>query len=94
MTIIAIFLIIGIPTMAKLKDEQDKSIELVITNKIKDNANRCWNTNTCTSNKVYLKDLYNLGYLEQIINPKTKEYISEESYAIKESNLVKVTIIY
>ena len=94
MTIIALLLILGIPTMLKLKEEQDKNIELVITNKIKDSANRCWNTDNCINNKVYIKELYNMGFLKQIVNPKTKEYISEESYAIKENNEVKVTIIY
>ena len=46
-------------------------------------AESCYYKNDCTSKKVTLKELYDKRYInERIVDPKTKEEYSEDSYVL------------
>ncbi|HOP65498.1 MAG TPA: hypothetical protein PLX66_00515 [Bacilli bacterium] len=93
-TILALILIIGIPTYLKVnKNYQERAI-LTIENKIKIKAVQCWNENKCPNNIIYLNDLYDLNYLDKVINPLTKEEINKEAYVEKEEdNTIVVNLL-
>ena len=79
-TIIAVALIIAIPTVYKIiKNHNDRLIE-VTTKRIKEAAKNCKLDEKCTNNKITLKELYDNEYLEKESNPITKEYYNEDSY--------------
>ncbi len=61
---------------------------LVIDNKIKEVAKKCYEDNNCEG-KITLKDLYEKEYLEIQYDPKTKEKMNENkciTYDNKEIN--------
>ncbi len=91
-TIIAVILIIGIPTYNKVSDRYESRVDLTIKNKIKVKAIQCWNENRCLNDIVYLSDLYEIGYLDEVIDPITKKAISASSYVTKENGDIVINI--
>lgn len=84
-SVIIIVLIIGIPTIYKVVKTHNDNLYQVIENKIIEAAKKCYYEEKCVNEKIYLKDLYNMDYLEEVSNPVTKEYYNEESYVIREN---------
>ena len=79
-TIVIVFgLIIGVTSFKVVKDHQEKLI-LVEEKYIIGQAKNCINEKKCTEDKVTLKTLYDLDYLEKQVNPVTKAYYSEDAY--------------
>lgn len=86
-SIIIILLIIGIPTTYKVIKNHQKNLLKSTESKIVNAAKKCYFEEKCLDNKIYLKDLYNLEYLDKVSNPITKEYYNENSYIeIEDSN--------
>ena len=79
-TIIAIILIISIPTIYKVVKDHNEHLYLVVEEKIIEGAKKCFYDNVCTNNEITLKELYDNKYLSQISDPVTKEYYNEKSY--------------
>lgn len=90
-TCISIILIISIPTIYKVVKKHNNNLYKVTENKIIEAAKRCFYEEKCLDEKIYLRDLYNLKFLEQVNNPITKEYYNENSYV--ERNNSKFTFI-
>lgn len=90
-TCISIILIISIPTIYKVVKKHNNNLYKVTENKIIEAAKRCFYEEKCLDEKIYLRDLYNLKFLEQVNNPITKEYYNENSYI--ERNNSKFTFI-
>ena len=60
---------------------------------VTENAFRCYYEGKCQNKIVTLNELYNLGYITQdIVNPKTKEIYSKDSYV--EISLNEMKLIY
>ena len=79
-TILSILLILGIPTIYKVVKNHHHNLYLVVEEKIINSAKKCYFDEICNENKIFLKDLYELNYLEKVNNPVTKEYYNELSY--------------
>ena len=91
-TIIAIILIIGVPTYYKVNSRYESRVELTMKNKIKVKAIQCWNDSKCPNDTVYLSDLYKTGYLDKVINPVTKKAINDYSYVKKENGKLIIKV--
>ena len=77
--VIIIGLIIGVTSYKVVKTHQDKLI-LVEEKYIIEKAKECINEKKCNEEKVTLKELYTLEYLDKQSNPVTKKYYNEDSY--------------
>lgn len=78
MSIITSLLIIAIASAVKIKDEQNQHAEYAMESKIKYYAKRCYLEGNCQG-EITLKDLYDKAYLEEIVNPLTKEILDEST---------------
>lgn len=84
-SVIAIVLIISIPTIYKAVKNHNNILYQVVEEKIIEAAKSCFYDSKCTNEKIYLKDLYNLEYLDSVSNPITKEYYNVESYVLRDN---------
>ena len=84
-SVLAIVLIICIPTIYKVLKNHNDTLYRVVEDKIIGAAKKCYYEEQCLTKKIYLKDLYALEYLEEIIDPITKEYYNIDSYVIREN---------
>lgn len=83
--LISLILITSVTTFKVINIHKDKL--LLVENKyLIETAKKCINEKNCQSDKVTLKELYDLEYLEKESNPVTKEYYSEESYIELKNN--------
>lgn len=86
-TIIAIILIIGIPTIYKVVKNHHTKLYTISEKRIIEAAKKCWNEDKCKNDTITLKDLYDLKYLEKEANPVTKKYYAESSKIIKKEEI-------
>lgn len=86
-TIVALILIIGIPTIYKVVKNHNETLYKISEKRIIEAAKKCWNEEKCTKDTITLKELYNLEYLEKEANPVTKKYYSESSKIIKKEEI-------
>ncbi|MGN1380485.1 MAG: hypothetical protein ACI4W0_02980 [Bacilli bacterium] len=77
---ISIFLLLGINKT--IKDHHDRQYT-VVYNKIKEAAKACYQKAECEG-EITLKDLYDKGYLDEAIDPITKEPIDSSLCLTKE----------
>lgn len=92
-SIIAILLIILIPTVYKVIKIHHNNLYQVVEEKVINSAKKCFYEEKCLNEKIYLKELYELSYLEKVSNPITKEYYNEESYVEKNNNVFKFIVV-
>ena len=81
-TIVAIILIILIPTVYNIIKKHNDRLIMVTEKRIEEAAKDCYLKDICKDNKITLKVLYDNKYLEKESNPITKEYYNEESYVL------------
>ncbi|MGN1378850.1 MAG: hypothetical protein ACI4XR_00390 [Bacilli bacterium] len=82
-TIISCFLIISIPTFYKIIKTNEEKLYIVNEKKVTESAYKCYYEGKCKGSTITLKELYDNGYLvDNIVDPKTKEIYSENSYVI------------
>ena len=81
-TIVAIILIILIPTVYNIIKKHNDRLIKVTEKRIEEAAKDCYLKDICKDNKITLKVLYDNKYLEKESNPITKEYYNEESYVL------------
>lgn len=91
-TIIAITLIIGIPTIYKVVNNHFDSLNKVVEKQVIEKAKSCFYNGICLNEKILLKELYDLG-LEKVSNPRTKEYYNENSYVLRENIEFKFIVV-
>lgn len=84
--LLIIFLIGGFTAYKVIRMHNDNLI-LVTEKRIIEAAQKCWREDKCPNDIVTLKELYENNYLEQEINPLTKEIYSDASYVTKEENV-------
>ena len=75
--IICLSLIIGM-SYYKINKERHDATYKVINKRIIESANLCFKDNLCQKNMT-LGELISKGYLEQIVDPDTKQYYSSSS---------------
>lgn len=86
--VLSILLISGY-TAYKVVTIHNHNVLLVSEKRIIEAAKNCVNEDKCEGNKITLKNLYEEKYLEQEINPLTKEIYNDNSYVlIKEEKFV------
>lgn len=78
--------VIVITSIIKVSISHKEKLYNSTVSKIIETAKRCYNEEKCSSNKITLKELYDLKYLDQMSNPKTKEIFNEKSYVVIENN--------
>ena len=88
-TIIAIVLIILIPTVYTIIKKHNDRLLTVSHKRIQEAARDCYLDGICLEEKIILQQLYDNNYLEKESNPLTKEYYNENSYVLKNKNKYK-----
>ena len=90
-TIIAITLIIAVPTFHKVGSINQYRLNEVNEKLVTESAFRCYYEGKCQNKVVTLNDLYNLGYITtDIVDPKTKEIYNKYSYVEVSLNEMKL----
>ncbi len=84
-SLIAIILIIAVPTILKVIDYHNEKLYDTMESKIIEKTKICFLEEKCSEDKVSLKKLYSLGYLEKIEDPVKHIYVNENSYVIKKN---------
>ena len=79
-TLIAIALIVAIPTTYTVIKNHHEKLLKVTYGEIEYAAKKCYFDEICKEDKTTLKTLYDNKYLEKQSNPVTKEFFNEESY--------------
>lgn len=86
LTLIAILLIIALPTTYKvIKKHQDRLLKITIK-QIEETAKDCYYNSSCIENEITLKELYEKTDLPRMSNPITKMVYSESSYVSVNDN--------
>lgn len=87
-TLLTLILVITIPTILKVSHNHKEKLYNSEIAKIKQKATLCILEKKCINEKIFLRDLYEYGYIEEKkVNPKTKEYFNEDtSYLIQEED--------
>ena len=68
-------LIIIIASIAYISDQHREKLIYAMESKIEYFAKRCYLENNC-ANEITLNDLYEKKYLEEVVNPVTKEILN------------------
>ena len=79
-TIVALVLIILIPTTMKIVKKHNNRMISVTHKRIEEATRECYLDGKCMDEKTTLKKLYENDYLKKESDPITKEYYNEESY--------------
>ncbi len=88
-TIIAVLIIIIIPTTYTIcKRHNDRLLE-VSYKRIEEAAKNCYLNDVCLADKITLKELYDNKYLMKESNPVTKEYYKDTDYVLKKNDSYK-----
>lgn len=92
-SIIAIILIISIPTIYKIVKNHNNHLYEVVEKNVISSAKKCYYEGKCKDEKTTLQELYDLKYLEPISNPVTKEYYNASSYITRNNNIFKFVVV-
>lgn len=77
-SVIIIFLIILIPSCINVYNNHRKKLYNSVIDNAKYQALKCFREDNC-SETITLKELYELKYLDQLVNPLTKEIYNENT---------------
>ena len=88
-SIIIILFLLLIPTTYKVIKNHRNHLTLVVESKIIEAAKKCYYEELCKNNKITLKELYDINYLEPVSNPINKEYYNDNSYVLVIDNNFK-----
>lgn len=75
-----VILLVIVPSFIKVKQEHNKKLWDVTNKEVIEAAQKCRNESGCLENKVTIDYLINKGYLNNVVNPLTKEIINKNSY--------------
>lgn len=92
-TIIIILLIISIPTIYKVIKNHNDNLYQVVEEEIIGAAKKCYYEEVCLNEKILLKELYDLEYLNSVSDPITKEHYNENSYILRNNNEFEFVIV-
>lgn len=86
-TVIALLLIISLPTIYKVINNHNQKLYEVTEKRIIEAAKKCWNESKCEGEEITLNTLYELKYLKREADPVTKKYYDNESKIIKKEEI-------
>lgn len=92
LTILAVLLIITIPTVYKVIKNHRTKLYAVVEKEIIEAAEKCWNEEKCIDNEIELEMLYKLDYLEKQSDPITKKVYDEDSKIIKNDKKIELIL--
>lgn len=92
-SIIVILIITIIPTVYKVVKNHQNNLYQVVEEKIINSAKKCYYDNKCLNDKITLKELYELKYLDKVSNPISKEYYNESSYIKRNKNIFEFVVV-
>lgn len=92
-TICILTCFIGYKTFIQAKKEHDELLIYALESKVEYKAKRCYLEKKCKG-IITLKDLYDKKYLEELINPVTKEVINSNTSISYNQDKIKVNWIY
>lgn len=81
-TILTILIVITFSSFQKINNAHKENLYKSAILKITEAAKKCINDNKCTSEKIFIKELYAKKYLNKN-DLNIQEYITENSYVIK-----------
>ena len=82
LTLIAIVILITVPTINKISKTHLEKKYAVVSKKIKEQAQNCYYQSICKNTTITIGELIEKGYLEKTIDPYTEEYFADEAYVI------------
>ncbi len=91
--IILSFFLVAAFTTYKVVTKHQKNLLLVSEKRIVEAAKKCQWEEKCPQDKVLLKELYANNYLEQEINPLTKEIYNDNSYVLKKEDTYQFIVV-
>lgn len=77
--VITILLVLIIPSSYAVYTTHNKRLYEVLDNKIIEQAINCYNKKECITKNITLQELYDKGYLEEQIDPVSKEIINHNT---------------
>ena len=77
-TICSLVILVVIASIIKISDNHTEKLIYATHSKVEYYAKRCYLENKCEG-EITLKHLYDLGYLDVVVHPKTKEIIDENT---------------
>ena len=84
--ILIIISLVIFPTLFYVKKEHNANLWNVVYKSVVEAADRCKNESGCKEDTVTVGYLIERGYLDTVVNPITKEIISNDSYVDYSSN--------
>lgn len=81
-SLVICFLILTIPAFVNVSNIHKEKLMLVTTKRIEEAGLLCYKKGDCDTTKIFLKNLYSLGYLEKESNPITKEYYLDNCFVL------------
>ncbi len=84
--ILIIISLVIFPTLFYVKKEHNANLWKVVNKRVVEAADRFKNGSGCKENTVTVGYLIERGYLDTVVNPITKEIISNDSYVDYSSN--------
>lgn len=92
LTVIAIILIVALPTIFKIYQRHEARMYEVASRKILEKAEECYRDQICQNKTMTIEELKKTGYLKtDVVNPRTKTYF-DLNLVMQEENF-KVTFI-
>lgn len=93
-TIIIIIILIVVPTTYKVFKNHNDNLYKVVFAKITNSAKKCYLEDKCLEDKISLKTLYELKYLnEKVSDPISKEIYNENSYVKRDGLTFEFVIV-
>ncbi len=90
---IGIILLIILATCYEINKTHKEKLFNAMNKKVTEAALKCYNEEKCLSETIYLSELYELEYLDELINPLNNEYLEGNSYIqIKSLNEAELII--
>lgn len=86
LTVIISVLMVGTNVIYVMQKEHKEREILVSEKRIIEAAIECSNNMQCGDFPITIETLIDKGYLENVVNPLTKEYYSEQSFVYMENN--------
>lgn len=88
-TICILVIIIITKTTIQINNTHEKRLMDAMHTKVEYYAKRCYLENNCEG-AITLKDLYQKGYLKEVVHPVTKEIIDESTSISYENDTIQI----
>lgn len=92
--VLVIVILIIFCTWYQINKTHKEKLFAAMNKRVTEAALKCYHEEKCLRETIYLSELYELEYLDVVINPLNNEYLEENSYVeIKNLNEAELVII-